>query len=101
MGFVASLKKNYLRRQFSLFGWVHMTLLVVILSSHFIVDNILEVRIHSVSPPLPLTFASIRGHVGYDLVLGASLSCHLQRYICLCLGYVIVYLYAVRNIAPV
>ena len=46
MGFVASLKKNYLRRQFSLFGWVHMTLLVVILSSHFIVDNILEVRIH-------------------------------------------------------
>ena len=48
MGFVSSLKKNYLRRQFSLFGWVHMTLLVVILSSHFIVDNILEVRAHSV-----------------------------------------------------
>ncbi|CAG7850662.1 Putative phosphatidate cytidylyltransferase; AltName: Full=CDP-DAG synthase; AltName: Full=CDP-DG synthase; AltName: Full=CDP-diacylglycerol synthase; Short=CDS; AltName: Full=CDP-diglyceride pyrophosphorylase; AltName: Full=CDP-diglyceride synthase; AltName: Full=CTP:phosphatidate cytidylyltransferase [Serendipita indica DSM 11827] len=42
MGFVASLKKNYLQRQFSLFGWVHMTLLVVVVSSHFIVDNILE-----------------------------------------------------------
>ena len=48
MGFVSSLKKNYLRRQFSLFGWVHMTLLVVILSSHFIVNDILEVRVHSV-----------------------------------------------------
>ena len=48
MGFVSSLKKNYLRRQFSLFGWVHMTLLVVIHSSHFIVDNVLEVRVHSV-----------------------------------------------------
>lgn len=45
MGFVGSLKKNYLRRQFSLFGWVHMTLLVIVLSSHFIVDNILEVRV--------------------------------------------------------
>ena len=49
MGFVSSLKKNYLRRQFSLFGWVHMTLLVIILSSHFIVDNILEVRVRCVS----------------------------------------------------
>ena len=49
MGFVGSLKKNYLRRQFSLFGWVHMTLLVIVLSSHFIVDNILEVRIHRLS----------------------------------------------------
>jgi phosphatidate cytidylyltransferase len=44
MGFVASLKKNYLQRQFSLFGWVHMTLLLIVVSSHFIVDNILEVR---------------------------------------------------------
>ncbi|KIM29659.1 hypothetical protein M408DRAFT_67267 [Serendipita vermifera MAFF 305830] len=42
MGFVASLKKHYLQRQFSLFGWVHMTLLIVVVSSHFIVDNILE-----------------------------------------------------------
>ncbi|KAG8765531.1 hypothetical protein FRC15_006932 [Serendipita sp. 397] len=42
MGFVASLKRNYLQRQFSLFGWVHMTLLVIVVSSHFIVDNILE-----------------------------------------------------------
>lgn len=42
MGFVMSLKKGYLRRQFGLFCWVHMTLLVVVVSSHFIVNNILE-----------------------------------------------------------
>jgi phosphatidate cytidylyltransferase len=42
MGFVYSLEKGHLQRQFSLFGWVHMTLLVIVVSSHFIVDNILE-----------------------------------------------------------
>jgi phosphatidate cytidylyltransferase len=50
MGFVASLKRKYLQRQFSLFGWVHMTLLVVVVSSHFIVDNILEVSSASLFP---------------------------------------------------
>lgn len=42
VGFVASLKKQYLKQQFGLFCWVHMTLLVVVVSSHFIVNNILE-----------------------------------------------------------
>lgn len=42
VGFVASLKKHHLKRQFSLFGWVHMTLLLIVVSSHFIVNNILE-----------------------------------------------------------
>ncbi|KAH7108240.1 cytidylyltransferase family-domain-containing protein [Auriculariales sp. MPI-PUGE-AT-0066] len=42
MAFVASLKKQYLRQQFGLFCWVHMTLLVIVVSSHFIVNNILE-----------------------------------------------------------
>jgi phosphatidate cytidylyltransferase len=50
MGFVASLKRKYLQRQFSLFGWVHMTLLVVVVSSHFIVDNILEVSLDDLFP---------------------------------------------------
>lgn len=43
MGFVASLKKQFLKQQFGLFGWVHMSLLIVVVSSHFIIDNILEV----------------------------------------------------------
>ncbi|TFY79587.1 hypothetical protein EWM64_g4424 [Hericium alpestre] len=42
MGFVMSLKKGYLKQQFGLFCWVHMSLLLVVVSSHFIVNNILE-----------------------------------------------------------
>ncbi|KAJ3735736.1 phosphatidate cytidylyltransferase [Lentinula guzmanii] len=42
MGFVLSLKKGYLKQQFGLFCWVHMSLLLIVVSSHFIVNNILE-----------------------------------------------------------
>ncbi|TFK75396.1 phosphatidate cytidylyltransferase [Pluteus cervinus] len=42
MGFVMSLKKGYLKQQFSLFCWVHMTLLLIVVSSHFVINNILE-----------------------------------------------------------
>lgn len=62
MGFVSSLKRGYLKQQFGLFCWVHMTLLLIVVSrwtifvsscygsltdcvlhrSHFIVNNILE-----------------------------------------------------------
>ena len=61
VGFVASLKKQYLKQQFGMFCWVHMSLLVIVVNrycafiasslhcldpdppSHFIVNNILEV----------------------------------------------------------
>ncbi|KAJ3557870.1 hypothetical protein NM688_g1235 [Phlebia brevispora] len=42
MGFVMSLKRGYLKQQFGLFCWVHMTLMLIVVSSHFIVNNILE-----------------------------------------------------------
>ncbi|KAJ6625605.1 cytidylyltransferase family-domain-containing protein [Mycena sp. CBHHK59/15] len=42
VGFVMSLQKGYLKQQFGLFCWVHMSLLIIVLSSHFIVNNILE-----------------------------------------------------------
>lgn len=42
VAFVGNLKKGYLKHQFGLFAWVHMALLVVVVSSHFIVNNILE-----------------------------------------------------------
>ncbi|XP_006461123.1 hypothetical protein AGABI2DRAFT_70290 [Agaricus bisporus var. bisporus H97] len=42
MGFVMSLKKGFLKQQFGLFCWVHMTLLMIVVSSHFVVNNILE-----------------------------------------------------------
>lgn len=32
VGFVGSLKKQYLKHQFGLFGWVHMSLLVLVVS---------------------------------------------------------------------
>ncbi|KAJ7096279.1 cytidylyltransferase family-domain-containing protein [Mycena epipterygia] len=42
VGFVMSLQKGYLKQQFGLFCWVHMSLLIIVLSSHFIINNILE-----------------------------------------------------------
>ncbi|GAA5936324.1 phosphatidate cytidylyltransferase [Sporobolomyces koalae] len=42
VGFVANLSRANLRRQFGLFGWIHMSLFLVVVSSHFIVNNILE-----------------------------------------------------------
>nr|GAT56322.1 predicted protein [Mycena chlorophos] len=42
VGFVMSLQKGFLKQQFGLFCWVHMSLLIVVLSSHFIMNNILE-----------------------------------------------------------
>ncbi|GAA5831056.1 hypothetical protein JCM5353_002001 [Sporobolomyces roseus] len=42
VGFVANLSRANLRRQFGLFGWIHMSLLLIVVSSHFIVNNILE-----------------------------------------------------------
>lgn len=43
-----NLQKPYLAQQFALFCWVHMSLLIIVVSSHFIMNNILEVR------PFPL-----------------------------------------------
>lgn len=40
--FVTNLDRDHLRRQFGLFSWIHMSLLLVVFSSHFMVCNILE-----------------------------------------------------------
>ncbi|KAI9203854.1 cytidylyltransferase family-domain-containing protein [Polychytrium aggregatum] len=40
--FVINLKKGHYKAQFSQFGWTHMTLLLVICQSHFIINNIFE-----------------------------------------------------------
>jgi phosphatidate cytidylyltransferase len=42
VGFVANLKKQHLRQQFALFCWVHISLFLIVVSSHFIVNSILE-----------------------------------------------------------
>ncbi|CAG8719387.1 13548_t:CDS:10, partial [Cetraspora pellucida] len=40
--FVANLKKGHYKFQFTQFAWTHMTLLIVVCQSHFIVNNIFE-----------------------------------------------------------
>ncbi|EPQ29934.1 uncharacterized protein PFL1_02606 [Pseudozyma flocculosa PF-1] len=42
MAFVSNLSRPNLKHQFGLFCWVHMSLLLIVFSSHFIVNNILE-----------------------------------------------------------
>ena len=40
--FVAHLRKGLYKRQFAQFGWTHMALILIVVQSHFIVNNILE-----------------------------------------------------------
>jgi phosphatidate cytidylyltransferase len=40
MGFVMSLKKGYLKQQFGLFCWVHMSLLLIVVSRYGTPDDL-------------------------------------------------------------
>ena len=42
VGFVLSLKKTYYLKQFTLFGYTHITLLILVTSSHQMIQNICE-----------------------------------------------------------
>ena len=42
VGFVLSLKKTYYLKQFTLFGYTHITLMIVVTSSHQMIQNICE-----------------------------------------------------------
>ena len=44
VGFVVSLKKTYYLKQFTLFGYTHITLLILVTSSHQMIQNICEGR---------------------------------------------------------
>ncbi|CAB4383070.1 unnamed protein product [Rhizophagus irregularis] len=48
--FVANLKKHHYKFQFTQFAWTHMTLLIVVCQSHFIINNIFEGLIWFVLP---------------------------------------------------
>ncbi|CAO3625686.1 unnamed protein product [Cunninghamella echinulata] len=48
--FVMNLRKGQYRYQMSQFGWTHMALFLIVVQSHFIVDNILEGLIWFVLP---------------------------------------------------
>lgn len=42
MAFILHLRRDNLRVQFSLFAWVHMSILLIVVCSHFMVNSILE-----------------------------------------------------------
>ncbi|CAF1067877.1 unnamed protein product, partial [Didymodactylos carnosus] len=42
VGFVLSLKKTYYLKQFTLFGYTHITLLILVTASHLMIQNICE-----------------------------------------------------------
>ena len=42
VGFVLSLKKTYYLKQFTLFGYTHITLMILVTSSHQMIENICE-----------------------------------------------------------
>ncbi|ORY93828.1 cytidylyltransferase family-domain-containing protein [Syncephalastrum racemosum] len=48
--FVTNLRKGLYKRQFAQFGWTHMALILIVVQSHFIVNNILEGLIWFVLP---------------------------------------------------
>ncbi|TPX32773.1 phosphatidate cytidylyltransferase [Synchytrium endobioticum] len=48
--FVMNLRKHHYKFQIQAFGWTHMTLLLVVVQSHFIINNILEGLIWFVLP---------------------------------------------------
>ncbi|KAI9027397.1 phosphatidate cytidylyltransferase [Phycomyces nitens] len=48
--FVTNLKKGEYKAQMAQFGWTHMSLFLIVVQSHFIVDNILEGLIWFVMP---------------------------------------------------
>ena len=45
VGFVVSLKKTYYLKQFTLFGYTHITLMILVTSSHQMIQNICEGKI--------------------------------------------------------
>jgi len=45
VGFVLSLKKTYYLKQFTLFGYTHITLMILVTSSHQMIQNICEGKI--------------------------------------------------------
>ena len=48
VGFVLSLKKTYYLKQFTLFGYTHITLMILVTSSHQMIQNICEGKLYNV-----------------------------------------------------
>lgn len=63
VGFVLSLKKRHYLKQFIMFGWTHVTLLMVIAQSQLIVQNIFEGLIWFLLPVSIIIFNDIMAYM--------------------------------------
>ena len=74
MGFVMSLKKGYLKQQFGLFCWVHMSLLLVVVSRYITPSLKPQISAHSCRQSLHHQQYSRRPY----LVLGTRVARYMQ-----------------------
>lgn len=63
VGFVLSLKKTYYLKQFTLFGYTHITLMILVTSSHQMIQNICEGMIWFLFPVALITCNDIMAYV--------------------------------------
>lgn len=63
VGFVLSLKKTYYLKQFTLFGYTHITLMILVSSSHQMIQNICEGMIWFLFPVAIITCNDIMAYV--------------------------------------
>ncbi len=61
--FVMNLKRHHYKFQFTQFAWTHMTLLLVVVQSHFIINNIFEGMIWFVLPASLVVVNDIMAYV--------------------------------------
>jgi phosphatidate cytidylyltransferase len=62
--FVLNLKKGFYKFQFSMFCWIHMALLLIVVQSHFIINNIFEGLIWFILPCSLVICNDIFAYVG-------------------------------------
>uniref|UniRef100_A0A0N5BJG3 Phosphatidate cytidylyltransferase n=1 Tax=Strongyloides papillosus TaxID=174720 RepID=A0A0N5BJG3_STREA len=61
--FVLSLRKGYYLRQFSLFAWTHVALMLIVVQSYFIIENILQGLIWFLIPVSMIICCDIMSYV--------------------------------------
>lgn len=71
VGFVSTLRKTQLRRQFGLFCWIHMSLFLIVVACHFIVNNILEGMIWMWMPAALVIWNDIAAYV-FGMTMGRT-----------------------------
>ena len=69
--FVVSLRKGYYMRQFSLFAWTHVALLIVVTQSYLIIQNLFEGLIWFIMPILMIVINDVMAYM-FGFFLGKT-----------------------------